>query len=173
MMFLFHWLLLPHEGDSLQVASCTRRSQNSFQGRWCWTSKEQYQWSVRPLALLVPSPCPMCCIMLPSITFRPLKGDSSNLRSTSPQTAAQKYHSPCSAHRTHSYVLWYTCPFLLPSFSSCIVSDHNCNIQLFFWGAGKYYFSPVWLFSVGCHKPTKKLNALVQSTDRFNGKSVL
>lgn len=146
---------------------------NSSQGRWCWTSKE-YLWSGRTLVPLGPSLCSMCCSMLPRVPFRPLKGDSSNLSSTSPQTAAQKQHhkstvAPCSTHRTLMCYDTRT-PSSSPTFCSCMASGHNC---LFFWGAGKHYHFPVWLLSIGCHQPTKTLKASVWSADCFNGKSVL
>lgn len=161
MMCLFHWLFLPHEGDSLQVASCTRRSQNSLQGRWCWTSKE-YLWSGRTLVPLGPSLCPMCCTVLPSVTSKHWK---EILQSQDPLLFRQQHDSSTTkvswlpAALTEQNLMCYDtdAPSSSPTFCSCIASAHNC----LFWGAGKHYFLPVWLLSVGYRKPTETLNTSV------------
>lgn len=125
-IFTFTWRWL-FAGSFMHQAS-----QDSFQGRWCWTSKEESLWSGRAL---VPSPCPMCCSTLPSITFRPLKGDSSEPGSTSPQTAAWMYYGSLqlSQNKPPCFMIHMPFPppphFALASFQIITVTCNNSSAE--------------------------------------------
>lgn len=174
MVCLFHWLFLLHERDSLPVASCTRSSQNSSQGRWCWTSKE-YLWSGRAWLpwgqVYAPCAAPhhqelssgLWKEIIPTRDPPLLRQQPESSTTKVPRLPAAPTEQTLMCHDTHA-------SSSSPTFCSCMASGHNC---LFFWGARKHYHFPVWLLSVGCRKPTQKWKASVQSADCFNGKSDL
>lgn len=172
----------PCEGDSLLVASCTGTSQNTFQGRRCWTSKDgEGACSLMPAQVLGLSPgspgaksCAPCAG--PHYTVLPSGHGEETLQTWGPLFLWQQQEST-GGSRNQLWCLFLnaticTSPPPRSHICSCTIPAPICNIIILRINKKTLFFSRLAM-QCECHKHTKRSKASIQSTDHFNVKSVL